>query len=76
MQNGNNTPDKEILMCGEIITYTCNQGFILDGDRELKCETGGLLDGQVSRCNRSGEFYLTYRTKSSRLREIIRNYSV
>ena len=56
VRNGNKTPDKTSVVCGEKVTYTCNEGFNLVGDRELECQVDGLLSGQVPRCNSSGEF--------------------
>ena len=60
--NGNKSPDKDSAACGEKITYTCNQGFTLVGDKELECQADGLLSGQVPMCNSSGELYFIKET--------------
>ena len=58
VRNGNKSPDKDSAGCGEKVTYTCNQGFTLVGDKELECLADGQFSGKVPMCNNSGKFYL------------------
>ena len=58
--NGNRTPNIERVMCGEKVTYTCNEGFSLVGVWQIGCEAGGQLRGQAPRCNISGDIFYFY----------------
>ena len=58
VRNGKRSPVEDSVTCGTKVKYTCNEGFVLDGDGSLKCETGGLLQGQFPVCKRPGNFCL------------------
>ena len=48
--NGKRSPAEDSVTCGSKVTYTCNEGFTLEGDSVLQCGTGGELLGQVPIC--------------------------
>ena len=56
MPNGSRTPNEKSMSCGETVNYSCNDGFTLHGDSELKCDTGGALQGHVPTCKSPGDF--------------------
>ena len=43
-------PTEGSVTCGTKVTYTCNEGFTLEGDSVLQCGTGGKLQGQLPVC--------------------------
>ena len=55
--NGKRSPVGNSVICGTKIWYTCNEGFLLEGDIVLLCGTGGKLKGQVPVCRASGNLY-------------------
>ena len=55
--NGKRSPVVNSVICGTKVWYTCNEGFLLEGDIVLLCGTGGKLQGQVPVCRASGNLY-------------------
>ena len=45
--NGKRNPPEGSVTCGANVTYTCNEGFKLEGDSVLLCGTGGQLQGKI-----------------------------
>ena len=58
--NGKRSPTEGSVTCGTEVTYTCNEGFTLDGDSVLKCGTGGILQGKVPVCRGSGNVLIHF----------------
>ena len=52
-------PPEGSVICGTEVTYTCKDGFTLEGDSVLQCLTGGKLQGQVPVCRGPGNIYLS-----------------
>ena len=48
------------MTCGSKLTYTCNKGFILDGDSVLQCGIGGKAQGKVPVCRDSGNLFTAF----------------
>lgn len=45
--NGGRTGE---LFCGERVFYTCNRGFVLQGDSQRTCQENGAFDGRLPQC--------------------------
>ena len=54
--NATRSPAEDSVSCGTKVTYTCDEGFTLEGDSVLECGTGGELQGQIPVCRGSGNF--------------------
>ena len=57
-ENGNKNPTEDSVTCRTEVTYTCNEGFTLEGDSVLECGAGGQLKGQLPVCKTFGNFHL------------------
>ena len=56
--NGKRSPAEDSVTCGTKVTYTCNEGPVLQGDSVLECATGGELKGQIPVCKSPDIFLL------------------
>ena len=56
--NGKRSPTEGSLTCGTKVTYTCNEGFTLEGDSVLQCGTGGQLQGKTPDCREPGNLLI------------------
>ena len=60
VQNGKRIPTEGSVTCGTKVTYTCNEGFTLEGDSVLQCGTGGKMQGQVPVCKVPGNLLINF----------------
>ena len=58
--NAKRSPAESAVICGANVTYTCKDGFTLEGDSALQCLIGGKLQGQVPVCKGSGNSFLYF----------------
>ena len=58
--NGKRSPPDDTVACGTKVTYTCNEGFTLEGDSVLLCGARGNLQGQVPLCRGSGKLVMHF----------------
>ena len=56
--NGKRSPAEDTVACGTKVSYTCNEGFTLEGDSVLQCGTGGKIQGQVPVCREPGNLFI------------------
>ena len=56
--NGKRSPPEASVTCGAKVSYTCNEGFTLEGDSVLQCGTGGKMQGQVPVCREPGNLFM------------------
>ena len=56
--NGKRSPAEDSVTCGTKVTYTCNEGFAVEGDNVLECVIGGKLQGETPACRGSGILFL------------------
>ena len=60
INNGNEHQTKEIIdntkyPYGTTISFTCNSGYTLSGNRAITCLSSGMWDGSSPICNQSKE---------------------
>ena len=48
--NGVKDPDTSRINCGETVTYSCNEGFVLSGESVLTCESSGWFSSRIPTC--------------------------
>ena len=56
--NAKRSPPEGSVTCGTKVTYTCNEGFTLEGDSVLQCRTGGKMQGEVPVCRDPGNSFM------------------
>ncbi|XP_046725184.1 zona pellucida sperm-binding protein 3 receptor-like isoform X2 [Silurus meridionalis] len=50
MQNGTFQPVKDFYNYNEVVTYTCTDGYTLDGNSEISCSNNGTFQPPPPRC--------------------------
>ena len=56
VSNAKRSPIDDSVTCGTKVRYTCNEGFVLDGDSVLQCGTDGKLKGHAPICKKPGNY--------------------
>ena len=59
--NGKRNPPEGSVTCGTKVTFTCNEGFTLEGDSVLQCGTLGKMQDQFPVCREPGNLFMLSR---------------